>query len=348
MTRTEYQAIRSQLSFRHRYGFILIYLLVDAGLFALALWLLARGNPVAFIASQFLFAVISFHNFAILHECGHGTASSLHWLNTITGHFCSPFCFMPFFPWKYIHTEHHTWAGNLNRDPTLKAIRDYREDNRIKNGILGLAWRTWVPLAAFMQHLVLWSYPLMLLQLGRLRGRRLACSICSILLLPLTYGTLHLLWPQLFNLANFALAFVIYLFFAELINLPHHLGTEVYRTTEKGEKLLLWEQNRVTRSCYYPVIMSELLLLNFNFHIEHHLFPTLPWFQLRRARGLIRQALGREYQECVGISWNLKNRGKALRDVILKDGHTANVEDWSPRDDPKVPQALECSNSQIN
>ena len=331
MTRTEYQAIRAKLSFQHRYVFVLIFLLVDASLFALGLWLLATGNFLAYIGSQFLFALISFHNFAILHECGHGTASSCHWLNTLTGHYCSPFCFMPYFPWKYIHTEHHTWAGNLNRDPTLKAIRDYREDQRFKNGLVCLAWRAWVPLLAFMQHLVLWSYPLMLLQLGRLRGRRLACSLFSISLLPLTYASLHWLWPQLFNLANFALAFVIYLILAELINLPHHLGTEVYRTTENGQKLLLWDQNRVTRSCYYPIVMSELLLLNFNFHIEHHLFPTLPWFQLRRARTLVRQALGNEYQECVGISWNLENRRKDAREVFLKDRTAANSCSAGPR-----------------
>lgn len=323
MTKTEYQAIRSQLSFKHRYVLILIFLFADGGLFALGLWLLVRGHFWAYLSSQFVFAIVSFHSFAILHECGHGTASWLPWLNTLTGHYCSLFCFMPYFPWKYIHTEHHTWTGNLNRDPTLKAVRDYREDQRFKNGILCLAWRSWVPLLALMQHLVLWSYPLMLLQMGRLRGWRLVSSVFSILLLPFTYATLYWLWPHLFNVANFALAFVIYLVFVELINFPHHLGTEVYRTTEKGQKLVLWEQTDVTRSCYYPVIMSELLLLNFNFHIEHHLFPTLPWFQLRRARTLVRQALGDEYQECVGISWNLENRSKDAREVFLKDNRIA-------------------------
>jgi fatty acid desaturase len=231
---------------------------------------------------------------------------------------------MPYFPWKYIHTEHHTWTGNLDRDPTLKAIRDYREDRHLKNGLVSLAWRTWVPLLAFLQHLVLWSYPLMLLKVGRLRGWRLARSLFSILLLPFAYGMLHWLWPQLFNLANFALSFVIYLVFVELINFPHHLGTEVFRATENGQKLVLWEQTRVTRSCYYPIIISELLLLNFNFHIEHHLFPTLPWFQLRRARALVRRALGNEYQECMGISWNLENRQKDPREVFLKDNNSAS------------------------
>jgi fatty acid desaturase len=324
MTRAEHQAIRSQLSFQRHYVFTLIYLLVDAGLFALGLWLLASGDRFGYFVSQFLFAVIFFHNFAILHECGHGTASTSRWLNTLTGLYSSPLCFMPYFPWKYIHTEHHTFAGDVDHDPTLKAIRDYREDQRFKNGLIGLAWRSWVPLLAFIQQLVLWSYPLMLLKLGRLRGRRLACSIFSIALLPLSYGTAHYLWPQLFNLANFALSFVIYLVLLELINFPHHIGTEIHRSTDKGKKRVLWEQTRVTRSCYYPVVMSELLLLNFNFHIEHHLFPTLPWYQLRRARTLVRQALGNEYQECVGISWNLENRSKPAREVFFKHCTAAN------------------------
>ena len=250
MTRNEYQAIRARLSFQQRYVFIGIFLLADASLFALGLYLLASSNPFAYIGSQFLFAVIAFHNFAIVHECGHGTAASSTWLNTITGHYCSLYCFMPYFPWKYIHTEHHTWTGNLDRDPTLKAIRDYRKDQRLKNGLLCLAWRTWVPLLAFMQHLVLWSYPLMLFQLGRLRGKRLVSSLASILLLPLTYVSLYCLWPQLFNIPNFALAFVIYLILVELINFPHHLGTEIHRTTKKGKRLLLWEQTRI-----HPILL---------------------------------------------------------------------------------------------
>ena len=156
--------------------------------------------------------------------------------------------------------------------------------------------------------------------MGRLRGRRLVRSLVSVALLPAAYAGLHLAWPHLFNLTNFGVAMVLYLVLVELVNFPHHLGTEIYQATETADKLPLWQQARVTRSCYYPPILSDLLLLNFNFHIEHHLYPNLPWYELRKARTLIRSELGEAYQESVGIAWSLENRRKDAREVFLKDG----------------------------
>jgi fatty acid desaturase len=81
-------------------------------------------------------------------------------------------------------------------------------------------------------------------------------------------------------------------------------------------KLPLWEQYRATRSCYYPPGISELLVLNFNFHTEHHLFPDLPWYRLRDARASLRAMLGERYQEAIGIAWNIQNRGRDLDSII--------------------------------
>ena len=50
------------------------------------------------------------------------------------------------------------------------------------------------------------------------------------------------------------------------------------------QRLNLWEQQATTRSCRYPGILSELLVLNFNLHTEHHLFPALPWFRLKASQ----------------------------------------------------------------
>jgi fatty acid desaturase len=317
VNKAEYQAIRDHLSFERSYRVTALVLLANLALFALGLALATSGSALGYLASQVVFALVFFQHFAILHESGHESASSAHWLNTLTGHYASLFCFLPYFPWKYIHIEHHTWTGNLERDPTLKAIRDYRETAHVKNWVLQLAWRTWVPLLAFVQHTVLWSYPLMMLKMGRLWGGRLLASIGSVALLPVAYVGLYLALPGWFNPANFGLAVVFYLVLVELINFPHHLGTELFiEGGAKGAKLPLWEQARTTRSCYYPRVLSTLLL-NFNFHIEHHLFPNLPWHQLRKARARVRPALGDEYQECVGIAWNLENRCKDACDVFL-------------------------------
>jgi fatty acid desaturase len=272
-----------------------------------------------YFVAQLLFVLVFFHNFAILHECGHGNCSRHEAVNTLVGHVASIFCFMPYFPWKYIHAEHHTWAGNVDKDPTLRLVRNYEKSQHAKNWVIRVAWRTWVPLLALLQHVVFWTYPFVLLREGRLHGQRLRRSAISVLLLVGTYAALSWFFGSWFNLMTFGPALLIYLVVVELVNFPHHMGTRLFENTERGGKLPLWQHNEVTRSCYYPPMISDLLFLNFNFHIEHHLFPDLPWFRLRDARPIAKQALAGEYIETVGIDWNLENRNKDATEVFLTD-----------------------------
>jgi fatty acid desaturase len=202
------------------------------------------------------------------------------------------------------------WSGTADKDPTARNVLRWRTQKRLP-WIVRAAWRTWIPLSALAQHFVFWSYPLVLLRESREKMRE--CLI-SVLLLPVTYLALYLLWPEVFHPRNFALAFVIYLFAEELVNAPHHLDLVHFH-----ERLPLWEQWRAARSCYYPPLVSELLVLNFNFHVEHHLYPALPWYRLRRARRLVRPAVGDGYHESTGISWNLTNRSRDIQRMIIGD-----------------------------
>jgi fatty acid desaturase len=215
---------------------------------------------------------------------------------------------MPYFPWKYQHALHHVWTGNLDKDPTLRLLRDWRTTRRVPLA-LRIAWRSWLPLGAAMNHVVFWSHPVAVARSGN-AGQLRRC-IASLVWLAASYTGLHYAWPKLFCFGNFALAIFLYLIAVELVNLPHHADQ---RTTTG--KLALWEQAYSTRSCYYPKLVSELLVLNFNFHIEHHLFPTLPWYRLRSARALIRPALGAGYNEAIGIAWNLEHRFTDIREVL--------------------------------
>jgi len=338
-----YFVLRSQLSFRQLFWPTGLVLLADACLLALAFYLVdltvsRLDTPVGiagYVFCQLLFVLVFFHNFAVLHECGHGNCSRREWINTIVGHLASIFCFMPYYPWKFIHAEHHTWAGNVQKDPTLRLVRDYEKSQRAKNWVIRTAWRTWVPLLALFQHMVFWSYPLVELKAGRLHGWRLRRSIVSVLLLAGTYGALAWYGSSWFNLLTFGPALVIYLVAVELVNFPHHMGTNLFGNTQRGGKLPLWQHNEVTRSCYYPPMISDVLLLNFNFHIEHHLFPDLPWFRLRKARPIAKQALDGAYIETVGISWNLENRSKDATEVFLVDSNGESSHWNSPTEDEK-------------
>lgn len=307
MNREAYSAIKGQLDFRDDGWSSLAIIALDAGLLAAWWVLLQDGGVLAYVASQLLLALVMFHGFCLVHEAGHGNCSRKRWVNTLIGHYASVFCALPFFPWKHIHARHHVWAGNPDKDPSNDSVRRWRAKGRVP-WIVRASWRTWLPLAAFSQMVVFWTYPIRLLREDR---EEIPRALFSVLFLPAAYATLYFVAPDIFQLRHFALGFLIYLFANELVNVPHHADLIAF-----SDRLPLWNQWQATRSCYYPLFVSELLVLNFNFHIEHHLFPALPWFRLRKARTLIRAALGDSYREAIGIRWNLANRGRDIESVL--------------------------------
>jgi len=306
--RQTYVTIKSTLSFERNFAVTLAMMLIDLGLLMGGVALLNSQSAAAYVLSQVLFATLFFRNFCLVHEAGHGNCSSRPWLNTLTGHYASILCFMPFLPWKYFHQKHHVWTGNPGTDPSGKNVELWRERKHVP-WLIRVAWRSWIPIAALSQHVVFWSYPLVLWREDR---AKFGVGMLSVLLLPVSYALLYYAWPTVFRPASFAGAFVLYLFAEELVNLPHHADLYVFK-----ERLPLWEQWKATRSCYYPPLVSEFFVLNFNFHVEHHLYPSLPWYRLRSARSLVRAALGPDYLEGVGISWNLAHRSRDIEHVII-------------------------------
>lgn len=307
MNREAYAAIKAQLDFRDSVSSSLVIVVLDVGLLAAWWALLKQGGWLAYVVSQVLLAIVMFHGFCLVHEAGHGNCSRKRWVNTLIGHYASVFCALPYFSWKHMHARHHVWAGNADKDPANKSVQLWRAAGRVP-WLVRASWRTWLPLAAFAQMIVFWTYPLRLLREDREAMPR---ALVSVLFLAVAYAALYFAAPDIFQLRNFALALVIYLFANELVNVPHHADLLAF-----SDRLPLWNQWQATRSCYYPLFVSELLVLNFNFHIEHHLFPALPWFRLRKARTLIRAALGDDYKEAIGIRWNIANRGRDMERVL--------------------------------
>jgi omega-6 fatty acid desaturase (delta-12 desaturase) len=311
LSKADYDVIRAQLSFRPSALLGALTILVNAGLAAIVLALLAADSRVAYWGAQLLIPIVMFQAFALLHDCGHGSFSSNRLVNTIVGHYASVLSCLPFLPWKYVHTEHHVWAGNPERDPGLAIVRRAREGKL--PWIIATAWRSWLPLAGFAQHVVFWTYPIVQARQGKLSRERLWKCAGSVAWLAIALFGLHALAPQL-TFRNLAPGIAVYLVLVELVNIPHHTGLTAF-----DGRLPLWEQHLPTRSCNYPPIVSELLVLNFNFHIEHHLFPNLPWYRLRTARRLVVPALGHLYRQAHGINWAIRARKKNLTEVLAKN-----------------------------
>ena len=309
LSKPEYLDIRTRLNFRASALPTLAIVAFDAVLVYFWARLVQQDSIGAFVVSQVMLAVLFFNAFSLLHECGHGNVAPWPAVNALLGHVASLLCFIPYFPWKYIHQQHHAWTGNLDKDPVLKSLRRFRD--RGVPLLVRICWLLWIPMAALLQHVVYLSYPWQMARRGELTRGRLVRSLTSLLWLPVGYLLLWLMAPALVAPRNFILGFALFLVLEELVNVPHHLDMPVFDV-----KLPLWQQHRATRSCYYPRGVSELLVLNFNFHTEHHLFPTLPWYRLRGARDLVRVALASRYHECRGIEFNVHNRTRDFDAIV--------------------------------
>ncbi|HET6338711.1 MAG TPA: fatty acid desaturase [Polyangiales bacterium] len=312
LAKADYEVIRAQLVFRPSPLLGTLTLVVNAALFAVVLALLATESRSAYWGAQLLIPIVMFQAFGVLHDCGHGSFSASRLVNTLVGHYASVLCCLPFLPWKYVHTDHHVWAGNPERDPGLAIVRRAREGKL--PWIMTTAWRSWLPLAGFAQHVVFWTYPIVQARQGKLSRSRLIRCAGSVAWLAFALAGLHWLAPSLITFRNFLPGIAVYLVAVELVNLPHHTGLTAF-----DQRLPLWQQHLPTRSCNYPPIVSELLVLNFNFHIEHHLFPNLPWYRLRTARRLVNPALAHLYREAHGFNWAIRARKKNLVDVLAKN-----------------------------
>lgn len=309
LSKAEYLALRARISFERKLLPSAGMLFLDVLLLLAVSALLRAEHWAAFALSQVLLAVVFFNAFAILHECAHGTLSASPVVNSLVGHITSALCFTPFYPFRYIHQKHHAFTGNVERDPSLKSLRIWRTQGVPR--LVRACWFFWIPLGALLQHLVYASFPLELRRAGALTKHKALRCLVSTLWLPVSWFLAFSFAPDLVSWSNMLPALVLFLFAEELVNIPHHVGTPTF-----SGRLAVWEQYLASRSCYYPAGVSELLVLNFNFHIEHHMFPNLPWFRLRSARRAVKALLGERYVEAVGIEWNLRHRSRDLQRIV--------------------------------
>ena len=317
MDKAEYLDIKSQMSFDRPFWITAAVMLADAVLVWCALELLSMEGWLPFITSQILLAVFYFHNFALIHEAGHGNIHKKRWVNDVLGHYFSLFSFQPYYPWKFIHQQHHTYVGNVDKDPSMDKIKKVRDENKV-SWVYEFAWKSWIPLAGLMLQITFMTYPYRLWKSGEMTPKSFWLSLFSVLFMLVAYASLFLLFPETVNFKNIFLSYVFYLVLNELVNLPHHLQMPSFRDSANIRKVHPWQQHVLTRSCHYGWL-SAPLALNFNYHTEHHFFPNLPWYRLKQLRAILKPRLDDEYTELVGIAWNIKNRAISAKDIVLPE-----------------------------
>jgi fatty acid desaturase len=223
--------------------------------------------------------------------------------------------------WVGHHNRHHSDPNNLDRDPdTLRRQVIFDPSELPAKG--GTRFRRFVIRFQPVMFFVLlaqeaWRVHLAGFQVRRsLRHPRLELSLVVLhcaLLLTVTFTTLSFWLAVVFLL----ISQTVFGFYLGAVFAPNHKGMPVYRSTTK----LDWLHRQVlTARNIRPGAVTDFLFGGLNYQIEHHLFPSMPRANLRRARLIVRS-----YCEKYGIPYHEVSAVASYREVARYLGEVSKA-----------------------
>jgi len=212
------------------------------------------------------------------HECGHRTAFRSRWLNTIVFQLASFMMMRNPYVWRASHVRHHTDTIIVGRDPEIVAMRppDLVRVGLNAFGILDVpnAFARMVVHAAGRLSADEADY---VRDADRARVARIARIWLAI------YGAVVG--------AALAMGSILPLM---LVGLPrmygawHHVMTGVLQHLGLAENVT---DHRLNTRTVLMNPVSRFIALNMNYHLEHHLFTMVPYYNLPKLRLLVADQL---------------------------------------------------------
>jgi fatty acid desaturase len=342
MKRQQWQELKAcfQASKSLRPGWPTVQIFVaDIVILGISIFLVQKRGMLCSLTASVCLALVLLHSYLLLHEATHSALSNRRRINDIVGHVCGWLVLMPFLPRQRSHLLHHMWTGHPTGDPANRRIIQgfsvMTDDEAMR---LERVWRNWLPMLTLNDRIGMWKDPFRQIKAGT-KSRRFEAEIRTLYVYLLGYavcaGILALSGILFWFLCWYVPALAIQLVVEEMVNLPHHAETPL--TEEDDKALPYWEQHRVSHSCKSIPIWSRFVLLNFNLHVAHHLFPWIPWHGLREVDAEIRKILpeiGRD-QTRSELAWSLENRKRPLLEIM---GHYFD----------KIPKADEFSSTELH
>ena len=258
--------------------------------FAPWLVLLVGSGGVAWLAWGSWWAIPAFLVYGTLytssdahwHECAHGTAFRTRWINEAFYHLCCFMCLREAHLWRWSHARHHTHTMVTGRDPEITVPRPANlpavlsdflylfsgttEAGKIVRHAFGIVTpgaRDFVPQS---------EWPKMI-RISRIYVGEVLATVARSVALGSVLPLLFVFLPRFYGA-----------WFHQLCVLTQHAG--------------LAEGARDHRLNTRTVTMNRLcrfLYVNMNYHLEHHMFPMVPFHALPRLHEAVRNQMPRPY-----------------------------------------------------
>ena len=288
-----------------------IYVVVSVSLFKF-------GN--AFIPISWLFLSVALIHFYIFqHEATHSSIAKNKYVNNFSGHLFSWLILMPFLARKRSHLLHHQFAGHPIKDPANnRVIEKFQVMTSKEAERLEFIWKSWIPLLVINDRLGLWFAPFQK-GMGKDKNSQFKkeryTAIVYIFLYLSVIAALFINHCEIYLFGWYLPPLIILFYIEELINLPHHAETPLLDKEQRP--LHLSQQYKVTHSCEKIPVWSDFILLNFNCHTPHHLYPWVPWYELPKLQDTIcSYSHSIETKTQNEILWSLKNRKRSILKIM--------------------------------
>ncbi len=254
------------------------------------------------------------------HECGHGTAFKTRWMNDAVYHIA---CFMIMrnpTRWRWSHTRHHTDTVIVGLDPEIAVMR---------------------PPVAFKVALayvgVLDAFESMKMMLVNASGKIVDQEKSFIPEMEWPKVILAArIWVVIYA-ATLGASFYFHSFLPLLlVGLPrlygawHHVLTGLTQHGALADNVL---DHRMNSRTVYLNPISRFIYWNMNYHVEHHMFPMVPYHALPRLHEMIKADLPAPtaslwacYKEMLPI-WARQMRGE---DIYLVRKLPASAKPYQP------------------
>ncbi|SPF81968.1 fatty acid desaturase family protein [Pseudoprimorskyibacter insulae] len=212
------------------------------------------------------------------HECSHGTAFKTRWMNDAVYQVAS-FCMVrnPV-TWRWSHARHHTDTIIVGRDPEIAVTRPTDFAKLIANffGIFD-AWAGWQRMvynALGSLHPEEASFIPEQEQHKVIRVARVWTLVYSAVLISTVY------WQSILPLMVIGLP--------RLYGAWHHVMTGLLQHGGLAENVI---DHRLNSRTVYMNPISRFVYWNMNYHVEHHMFPMVPYHRLPELHAKIKHDL---------------------------------------------------------
>lgn len=212
------------------------------------------------------------------HECGHGTAFKTRWMNDAVYEIASFMIMRNPVTWRWSHTRHHTDTVIVGRDPEIAVMRPPDLLRLVLNffGILDVFHAT-IDMVRNAAGVISAEEKTFIPEQEQPRAIRIARIWLAIYVATIALAiTMGSILPLM------------------LIGLPrlygawHHVMTGLLQHGGLADNVV---DHRLNSRSVYMNPFSRFVYWNMNYHVEHHMFPMVPYHALPQLHEMIKHDL---------------------------------------------------------